>query len=72
MPARKFDDVEHFKKVQETTLAMLTMMHAGLSEIAKTETFFDESQNIKAIAESTLREVENIALNNKIGGQINA
>ncbi|MBS1793377.1 MAG: hypothetical protein JSS81_05960 [Acidobacteria bacterium] len=62
-PIRKFDeDVEAVRRQLELTNAVLTVLHGGLSEVLRCDVSRSGAIEMKAIAETSLCEVQRIAL----------
>lgn len=61
--SREMQDVDYFRLVQQTSLAMMTTMHGGLSEITKAVT----AEEMRSIALASLAEVDRQAL--ALGGK---
>jgi hypothetical protein len=59
---KRFEDVERIRRIQQTSLEMMTVMHRGLSAIARGELTEVGALAMKRLAGQTLDEVQNIAL----------
>jgi hypothetical protein len=59
---KRFEDVERVRQIQRTSLEMMTVMHRGLSAIAKGELSETGALAMKRLAGQTLDEVQAIAL----------
>jgi hypothetical protein len=59
---QRLEDVERVRQIQRTSLEMMTVMHRGLSAIAKGELSETGARAMKRLAGQTLDEVQNIAL----------
>lgn len=68
---RVFEDIEIVRVHFEKLTAMLTTMHGGLCEVAKSPVSLEGAIQMKGIAEIALCEVQEIALNLE-GGKTNA
>jgi hypothetical protein len=65
MPTQKkqrVEDVERIRRIQQTSLEMMTVMHRGLSAIARGELSEVGALAMKRLAGQTLDEVQNIAM----------
>jgi len=62
MKKQRFEDVERIRQIQQTSLEMMTVMHRGLSAIAKGELSEVGALAMKRLAGQTLDEVQNIAM----------
>lgn len=61
MKKQRFEDVERISRIQQTSLEMMTVMHRGLSAIAKGELSEIGALAMKRLAGQTLDEVQSIA-----------
>lgn len=59
---KRFEDVERIRLIQQTSLEMMTVMHRGLSAIARGELSEVGALAMKRLAGQTLDEVQNIAM----------
>jgi hypothetical protein len=59
---KRFEDVERIRQIQQTSLEMMTVMHRGLSAIAKGELSEVGALAMKRLAGQALDEVQNIAM----------
>jgi len=59
---KRFEDVERIRQIQQTSLEMMTVMHRGLSAIARGELSEVGALAMKRLAGQTLDEVQSIAL----------
>jgi hypothetical protein len=59
---KRFEDVERIRQIQQTSLEMMTVMHRGLSAIARGELSEVGALAMKRLAGQTLDEVQNIAM----------
>jgi hypothetical protein len=57
-----FEDVERIRRIQQTSLEMMTVMHRGLSAIARGELSEIGALAMKRLAGQTLEEVQSIAM----------
>jgi hypothetical protein len=62
MKKQRLEDVERVRQIQRTSLEMMTVMHRGLSAIAKGELSEVGALAMKRLAGQTLDEVQNIAM----------
>ena len=58
---KKDEDIQRIRQIQQTSLEMMTVMHRGLSAIAKGEMSETGAFAMKRLAAQTLEEVQNIA-----------
>jgi hypothetical protein len=72
MKKQRFEDVERIRQIQQTSLEMMTVMHRGLSAIAKGELTEVGALTMKRLAGQTLDEVQNIALDLAPGSVVGA
>jgi hypothetical protein len=66
MKKQRFEDVERIRQIQQTSFEMMTVMHRGLSAIARGELSEVGALAMKRLAGQTLDEVQNIAMD--LGG----
>lgn len=59
---KRFEDIERIRRIQQTSLEMMTVMHRGLSAIARGELSEIGALAMKRLAGQTLDEVQNIAM----------
>lgn len=59
---KRLEDVERIRQIQQTSLEMMTVMHRGLSAIARGELSEIGALAMRRLAGQTLDEVQNIAL----------
>ena len=59
---QKFEDIERIRRIQQTSLEMMTVMHRGLSAIARGEHSEIGALAMKRLAAQTLDEVQSIAM----------
>lgn len=59
---KRFEDIERIRQIQQTSLEMMTVMHRGLSAIARGELSDIGALAMKRLAGQTLDEVQSIAL----------
>ena len=59
---KKLEDVERIRRIQRVSLEMMTVMHRGLSAIARGELSEVGALAMKRLAGQTLHEVQNIAM----------
>jgi hypothetical protein len=56
----QFNDIDHLKRTQEALLDGMTIMHKALSDIASCEVAFIESKEMRDIAKSALKDLNEI------------
>lgn len=61
MKKQRFEDIERVRRIQKTSLEMMTVMHRGLSAIAGGELTEVGALAMKRLAGQTLDEVQSIA-----------
>jgi hypothetical protein len=66
---KKLEDVERIRHIQRTSLEMMTVMHRGLSAIARGELSEIGALAMKRLAGQTLDEVQNIATELRTDGR---
>lgn len=63
MSAKLLAQIEEMSKKQKTSLEWLAIMHRALSQIAQSNCFFEESQELQHIAAAALSQVTVSAIN---------
>jgi hypothetical protein len=71
MKKHRFEDVERIRRIQQTSLEMMTLMHRGLSAIAKGEISEIGALAMARLARHTLDEVQIIATDLEPGENFN-
>lgn len=71
-PFRLFDDISMIQNRIKLTNSVLTSLHGALAEISKCEVSEEGAIDMKAIAESTLCEVQKMSHDHFQGGKVNA